>query len=204
MNDEDMKREHLSALADGELQGEDFAGAVAYAGTQEGQSAWRMYHLIGDTLRSAQMAQGAQVADPALLDRLRVQLVAEPQPGAALAASSIGSVAAPVRTVAREAANASVFRWKLAAGFASLVAVVALGWNSYPAPGGGAQVAVAQPPVEAAPALVVTANQAPEQPVMIRDPRLDELLAAQQFGKTTALQMPAGFLRNATFDGSKR
>lgn len=204
MNDEDMKREHLSALADGELQGEDFAGAVAYAGTQEGQSAWRMYHLIGDTLRSAQMAQGAQVADPALLDRLRVQLVAEPQPGAALAASSIGPVAAPVRTVAREAANASVFRWKLAAGFASLVAVVALGWNSYPALGGGAQVAVAQPPVEAAPALVVTANQAPEQPVMIRDPRLDELLAAQQFGKTTALQMPAGFLRNATFDGSKR
>ena len=39
---------------------------------------------------------------------------------------------------------------------------------------------------------------------MIRDPRLDELLAAQQFGKTTALQMPAGFLRNATFEAPKR
>ena len=30
-----------------------------------------------------------------------------------------------------EAANASVFRWKLAAGFASIAAVVAVGWNGY-------------------------------------------------------------------------
>ncbi len=38
---------------------------------------------------------------------------------------------------------------------------------------------------------------------MIRDPRLDELLAAhRQLGNSTsALQMPAGFLRNATFAG---
>ncbi|MHB8949586.1 MAG: sigma-E factor negative regulatory protein, partial [Rhodoferax sp.] len=37
---------------------------------------------------------------------------------------------------------------------------------------------------------------------MIRDPQLDALLAAhKQFGGTSALQGPAGFLRNATFDG---
>ena len=41
--------------------------------------------------------------------------------------------------------------------------------------------------------------------VMIRDPRLDELLAAhKQFGSTSALQMPAGFLRNATFESPGR
>ena len=41
--------------------------------------------------------------------------------------------------------------------------------------------------------------------VMIRDPRLDELLAAhRQTGGTTALQMPAGFLRNATFEAPAR
>ena len=41
--------------------------------------------------------------------------------------------------------------------------------------------------------------------VMLRDPRLDELLAAhKQFGSTTALQMPAGFLRNATFETPSR
>ena len=62
MNDKDAMRERLSALADGELQGEEFACAVAHAGTPEGQSDWRMYHLIGDTLRSGQVPH---VADPA-------------------------------------------------------------------------------------------------------------------------------------------
>ncbi|MOA28872.1 hypothetical protein D3C78_1498490 [compost metagenome] len=37
-------------------------------------------------------------------------------------------------------------------------------------------------------------------PVMLRDPRLDELLAAQrQYSSAAALQMPANFLRNANF-----
>ncbi len=40
---------------------------------------------------------------------------------------------------------------------------------------------------------------------MIRDPRLDEFLAAhRQLGGASALQMPAGFLRNATFEGPNR
>jgi sigma-E factor negative regulatory protein RseA len=41
--------------------------------------------------------------------------------------------------------------------------------------------------------------------VLIRDPRLDAFLAAhEQFGGTSALQMPAGFFRNATFEGPTR
>ena len=40
---------------------------------------------------------------------------------------------------------------------------------------------------------------------MLRDARLDELLAAhKQFGGISALQMPAGFLRNATFENPAR
>jgi sigma-E factor negative regulatory protein RseA len=41
---------------------------------------------------------------------------------------------------------------------------------------------------------------------MIRDPRLDEMLAAhrQLGGGASALQTPAGFLRNATFEGPVR
>jgi sigma-E factor negative regulatory protein RseA len=39
---------------------------------------------------------------------------------------------------------------------------------------------------------------------MLRDPRLDELVAAhRQYHGATNLQMPAGFLRNATFDTPK-
>jgi sigma-E factor negative regulatory protein RseA len=50
-------------------------------------------------------------------------------------------------------------------------------------------------------ALAMTA----EAPVMIRDPQLDALLAAhRQFGGTSALQMPAGFLRRATFEEGPR
>lgn len=208
MNDEDMKREHLSALTDGELQGQEFADAVGYATTQEGQSTWRTYHLIGDVLRSAQLAH---VADPALLERLREQIALEPQPNGARPVAPTEVAAAPVAVAhhAREAANASVFRWKLAAGFASLAAVVAVGWSVYPTLGGGAmssqgaQLAVVQPAASAQ-GFVATASAPQESQVMIRDPRLDALLAEQQLGKTTALQMPASFLRNATFDAPRR
>jgi sigma-E factor negative regulatory protein RseA len=42
-------------------------------------------------------------------------------------------------------------------------------------------------------------------PVMIRDPQLDALLAAhRQLGGASALQMPTGFLRNATFNEGNR
>ena len=211
MNDDVRMREHLSALADGELQGEAFAQAVAYAATEEGESAWRIYHLIGDTLRSSEVTH---VADPALLGRLREQLALEPRHGAVAMAPPLVQVApAPHETAPHApdaAANVSVFRWKLAAGFASLAAVAALGWNAYLGLGGtapqGAQLAAAQPPTEAAaPAFVATAGGPQGQQIMIRDPRLDELLAAhKQFGSTSALQMPAGFLRNATFEAPAR
>ena len=40
---------------------------------------------------------------------------------------------------------------------------------------------------------------------MIRDPGLDEMLAAhRQLGGASALQTPAGFLRNATFEAPAR
>jgi sigma-E factor negative regulatory protein RseA len=40
---------------------------------------------------------------------------------------------------------------------------------------------------------------------MIRDPQIDALLAAhRQFGGTSALQAPTGFLRNATFEEGAR
>ena len=60
-------------------------------------------------------------------------------------------------------------------------------------------------PELAANAVASTAAPGAESPVMLRDPRLDELLAAhRQFGGTSALQMPTGFLRNATFEPSDR
>lgn len=209
MNDDVMMREQLSALADGELQGDEFAGAMAYAGTQEGQASWQIYHMIGDVLRCS---EGVRAADPALLGRLREQLAQEPR--LAVAPTPLTQVAAPLAQAGANAvdaaANASVFRWKMVAGFASLAAVAALGWNAYvgldDSRPQGAQLAVVQPPSLPPQQAMLAANSGlDDQPVMIRDPRLDELLAAhKQFGSTSALQMPAGFLRNATFEAPAR
>lgn len=205
MNDDVEMREQLSALADGQLRDEAFAQAMAYAATDSGRAHWHAYHVIGDVLRSSELAAPH---DAALLDRVRAQIAQEPRPEG-LVSGELTQVVAAASTDVR-VANSGVFQWKLAAGFASLAAVAAIGWNAYTGlqmPAGSAQLAAA--PVTAVPAqpaaVAVTERSSGGQPIMIRDPRLDELLAAhKQFGSTTALQMPAGFLRNATFEAPAR
>ncbi len=213
MNNDVMttKREQISALADGQLHGDAFADAVACAGDDEGLATWQIYHLVGDVLRSNDLARAD--SGNVLLSRLREQMAQEApvqRPAALVPEPALGVVA----QARLPAANASVFRWKMVAGVASLAAVAAIGWSSVGMlrdVGGfsGAQMAsVGVPVVQAVPAsqgggqpgsmIAVAENEG--QQVMIRDPRLDELLAAhKQFGSTSALQMPAGFLRNATF-----
>lgn len=202
MDAESMKHEQLSALADGELQGEEFAQAMEFAAQDEGQSTWRLYHLVGDVLRSPELAGHSQ-SDPSMVQRIREQLAQEAGPGRfSDAGLRVAQITQPDQA---EAANTAVLRWKMAAGFATLVAVAAIGWSSFGSltSGGGAQMAAAPaaatPAAPAASAVAVAGNDG--QPVMIRDPRLDELLAAhKQLGNASALQLPAGFLRNATFD----
>lgn len=213
MNNDVMttKREQISALADGQLRGDAFADAIACTGDDEGLATWQLYHLVGDVLRSNELARAD--SGNVLLSRLREQMAQEApvlRPAALVSEPALGVVA----QARLPAANASVFRWKMVAGVASLAAVAAIGWSSVGILQGGGGVSGAQmasvgaPVIQAAPApqgvmqpspmIAVAENEG--QQVMIRDPRLDELLAAhKQFGSTSALQMPAGFLRNATF-----
>ncbi|GKT22265.1 sigma-E factor negative regulatory protein [Acidovorax sp. SUPP3334] len=208
MNDDLKMREHLSALADGQLRGQDFAQAVDHASSGDGVATWQMYHLIGDVLRSSELARPV---DSTLIDRLRTQIEEERvERPAMVAEAAVLKVAMQEAVKPAVAANASVFRWKMAAGFASLAAVGAIGWTALvgiQSNNQGGQMALVAP-VTAAPAVVAVAeggDTAAQTPVMIRDPRLDELLAAhKQFGNTSALQMPAGFLRNATFEAPAR
>jgi len=66
-----------------------------------------------------------------------------------------------------------------------------------------AQMAVARPAAVPSVPDVVVADSAAG--TMLRDPRLDELMAAhRQLGGHSALQVPAGFLRNATYEGAGR
>jgi sigma-E factor negative regulatory protein RseA len=188
-NNQDSYHEQLSALADGELDAVQ-AQALVSASRTDAQllQTWASYHAIGDALRAhASDAYGAS---------------ARPS-GAAMHTPSV-LVAAPVeRTMAPQvAANDSVWRWKLVAGVAALAAVGSVLWSVVGQQGGptGEQLAQHANP---APAVVAAAEEV--APVMIRDPRLDELLAAhKQFGGASALQQPAGFLRNATFTPTGR
>jgi len=221
-------REQLSALADGHLQREEFARVIDAIGAgTELRETWQTYHLVGDVLRSG---GHASCSDPALfLSRFQARLAAEPALVRPAPVATLPAVAAAQRA---EAANEPVFRWKLVAGAASLAAAAAIGWNwigvspelrapgqqlaleqaapaavvaSHSAPAPAAALAQANVPAQAvatlAPTRVYIGNGSAQ--VMLRDPRLDQLLEAhQQAGG--ASQMPSGFLRNATFDRPSR
>lgn len=218
-------RERLSALADGELDGEEAARLMAEPAHESGglHATWQTYHLIGDVLRGGE--QTAVHASAGFLSRLQGRLAQE-EPLVAVRPVPSLPVAEPVvvQHVA-EPANDASFRWKMVAGCASFAAVAALAWSVV----GGAGSVAPQPQLAAAPApsiqaaadqpavaALTAASQIVEQPVtlasgeaqvMLRDARLDELLAAhKQAGGSSALQMPvpAGLLRSATFTAPDR
>lgn len=202
-----LSGERLSALVDGGLQGDERAQALG-ALLSEPQSAvtWHAYHVVGDVLRSAELAPTTD--DFAFWEKLERRLAQQPQrplggEEALGALAQDGSRQAVFKTPT-DGANAPVFRWKLVAGLAcmALVGVVGLNLWGQLAPSGAAQVAAASEPSVAAPQVVAADTSAG---VMLRDPELDALMAAhRQLGGHSALQVPAGFLRNATYEGPAR
>lgn len=220
-NTPDSVREAVSALADGQLQGEEFARTVdSLCVDDDLQATWRTYHVVGEVLRTGR--QPACTDSGQFLARFQARLAAEPLPQAM---PVVQPEAVPM--VRAAAANEPVFRWKLVAGVASLTAAAAIGWNwvgngvAVPAPGAQMASQQAVPMQPAAEGSVLTAMQqstpsanagvtrvlvgssagAPQ--VMLRDPRLDQLLEAHRQAAGGA-QMPSGFLRNATFESSSR
>jgi sigma-E factor negative regulatory protein RseA len=209
MNHTSTVREQVSALADGYLQGDEFARVISEVGSDEGlRATWHAYHLVGDVLRSGRHSACSDRS--VFLARLQQRLVVEPT----APVSRFETASVPLRI---DAANEPVFRWKLVAGAASLAAAAAIGWNwvGGVAPQPSAQLAQQQTSnsVLAAsvspqqlissftPTRVIVGNGSPQ--IMLRDPRLDQLLEAhRQVGG--AAQMPSGFLRDATFEGPSR
>jgi len=208
----------LSALLDGELSEAELNDWLSCdpemvdAATQ-GQS----YQFIGEALRgqpSLEAGTTASVFLAGVQTRLRSEAPAATASFSPLQAARATQVRAP-------AANDAVFRWKLVAGLASLVGVTAVTWSvlgNAPAgmgPGAAApQLALSQPSQEGTASVRAVAAAAPaattlavntRQGVLIRDTELEALMAEhRQHGGVTALQMPAGFLRNATFDSDAR
>lgn len=189
----------LSALVDGELPPSEIDALLrGYGESADARANWQAYHLIGDVLRDASEralpVQSAQDFVSGISQRLAAETVSP-----RLADAEINHILRPA------AANDAVFRWKLVAGLASLAAVVAVSWtlvgNLGSPAGAGPQLALVSSPVTAAPSAAVVVQTAQGQ--VLRDARLEELLAEhRQYGGMSALQMPAGFLRNATYDAA--
>ena len=200
--DYDADRELVSALADGELRGEELSRAMELLGkSDQALASWRSYHVTSDALRGADMVITGR--EQAFVARLRVQLEGE--------AITRGRTGDEVQGLPRwldvsrqapgRAANDPARRWKWLAAAASIAAVAAMGWQLVGLDGSAAPSAQ----LSQVGGTDMNATVDAASGVMLRDPRLDELMAAhKQFGGTSALQMPSGFLRNATFDGPTR
>ena len=199
-------------LADGRLSGEAFERAVEAACLDaEGVRAWHLVHLVGDVMRSQELA--GRSLDTGFVQAVQARIAAEAfEPRAAQAVPSPSDAAALSEGLGEGRANsANGLSWRMLAGVGAialaLVAAFSLGghWPSAEPAGTLAQgvkapdapVLAAKPSAPPAPAQV-NAAAAATPAVMLRDPRLDELLAAhRQMGGTSALQKPAGFFRNA-------
>ena len=208
--------EWVSAMADGELDGNVFSTVAATTGaSDEALAAWHSYHVIGDVLRCADLPDCA--GDKLFVARLRARLATQsldlplivPVQNLAVQVLPSGSSESAARSdhgsrFGRRSANDAAVQWKWLAMAASLAAVAVLGWQvSKPAADAGALLARGEP--TARPAVMVQSAATAQPQVMLRDPRLDELLAAhRQFGGASALPTSAGFLRNATFEQPSR
>lgn len=207
MNPENLTaNEQISALVDGQLSGEAVTLAVQ-ALTQDPQARadWHVYHLVGDVLRSQELSWVC-TKEVDFLSRLRSRLQDEATPSLpglvmdSVTSYAVNDMLTSLNGYAKEAANDASLRWKWVAGLASLALACVLGWSLVGEVGtqsSSAQLAHAPLPTVQTQAASVSDESVP---ILIRDPRLDQLLQAhQQFGGTSALQMPSGFVRNATF-----
>ena len=209
-------QESMSALVDGELSAAALSGLFAEIETDpQSLGHWHAYHLIGDVLRSSNTVVSSQ-APADFLAGVRERLKSES------AVVPVQPAVTRVESVTQVAANDAVFRWKMVAGVASVAAVMAVSWSLIgvaPQGAGGAsgpQLAVVSPAPAGPSSVVPVVSVAPAarssevavntgQGVVIRDARLEELLAEhRQHGGMSALQMPTGFIRGATYDATDR
>lgn len=160
-------RQSLSMLVDGELPpGELPAVLAGIDGDASLRADWHAFHLIGDVLRSDDLAQAAACDEP-FLQSLRARLAREPALHDAVplvAAVPAASVAGPVPAQPRRAAGRWLAPVALAAGFVAVA-------------GGLVVYKLVNVPVPAAP--VMAQSRVPAG-VLVRDVRLDQYLAAHR------------------------
>ncbi len=180
--------EQASALFDGEVSVEHARSLVRSSLRDDAlMQQWRSMSVVGDALRQGQ-SQSSGASAPFAPTPMAIAISAQ----------------------TREAANEGVFRWKMLAGIAAVAAVGTLVWGLIGQQAGPSGPVLALSPSGSQPTVIQgssgsAATAAQDQTlVMIRDPRLDELLAAhRQFGGMSVLQQPAGSLRSASLSSNR-
>ena len=208
--DEARSLQSLSALADGEL---DTAGTMLacaqWRGDAAARTSWHVYHLIGDVMRSEELASDAR-RDVAFVRKVRERLTAEP---AVLAPQPVEAYV-PAPTGRRSSRNP---RWSwmapaaVAASFMAVASVLLVTRGTEPVGGSTPGLArslsdsvAAVAPVQAERSLSAAEALSDPQTLvgdgkLVRDARLERYVAAhKQFGGSSALGAPSGFLRAAT------
>ncbi|WP_087691264.1 MULTISPECIES: sigma-E factor negative regulatory protein [unclassified Pandoraea] len=198
-----LQAERISALVDGEFDADELAALLDEADTS-GRPLWDDYHLIGDALRSDELALPR--SESAFMASFAARLEAEPH---LLAPAALADVQASTAQAARTAGsritriNPFLRVRRVLPTAAAAAAVAALSWVVVPRlqdhPAGGAQpqvlaqtaapsaatgganltrVTLTQQPQAA---VAAAANGAgPNDLIVLRDARLDQYLAAHQ------------------------
>jgi sigma-E factor negative regulatory protein RseA len=197
--DADATRRLISAMVDGDADASEFGrGCAAWAEAgSEARRSWHAYHLIGDALRSEDLAC-PPARDRAFLELLRERLAEEPAvlaPQPAMAAAAVSARSTRRTAWAMPAA--------LAAGVMALATVLALTLGQ----AGGGRSSAALLAAAPAPALAgVAAGTAASPPVLeasaqgsriVRDAQLDRYLRAHRdYGTALPGSLPGGPARS--------
>ncbi|MFX1672826.1 sigma-E factor negative regulatory protein [Paraburkholderia sp. A2WS-5] len=196
--------EQLSAFVDGEMAGdEQHLNAILSGLDEEGRKAWSSYHLIGDVLRSDDLAM-SPAASQSFMAGFAARFEAEPHVLAPAALPASAQSAAHAGRVSRILA----LRRRVVPSLAVAAAAATLTWIVMPQMRGVGMAGAPQiASVQSAGDNVqrVAMNTVPVQTAaamqdgnIIRDARLDEYLEAhQQFAQQPVMSDSMPFIRSA-------
>jgi sigma-E factor negative regulatory protein RseA len=208
-------REQLSALADGELAGTSAAQVCGHwQGSADARSAWHAYQLIGDVLRSDDLATDP-ASDAAFLLAFRSRLAAEP----VILAPRPLPVATTTEVSSAAATRGQRWSWRVPTAVGAAF-IAAAGVFTLTRPSGSSEPAVEIAARTPAPntttasatvrsAIPASSDTEPQTFMasgqVIRDARLDRYLAAhKQFAGSSALGVPSAYLRSAAVEVPRR
>lgn len=185
--------ERLSAIVDGEWSDDGHSSGIFSDFDRDDRAAWSSYHLIGDVLRSDDLAV-SPAASGAFMNRFAARLEAEPH------------VLAPAAAAASTRRLLPSLRRRVVPGLAVAAAAATLTWIVVPqmhgigAGQGSAQVASASAQSSRGGDVqrVAMASVPPQEGNIIRDAQLDQYLEAhQQFAQQPVMMDSTPLIRSA-------